>query len=671
MIVELDQNQETELIEYLCTEAEAAESERGGKKQKWAKWRRQREVQPEHDVKTYPLGDDSSNVSVPLAAINANTAFGHLISTFNVRRPFWTIEAQRDDPQERELAKFGTKYMNMLAKSESDLDFKKRRRVILNETGVMGHTFVKVLWTEHRNWYKDNAVESGPGDEGVSQLFESVTHVGPEIISMPLENFLYREAFQDIQRAPWVAHIVPKARHELEDSMAGEWPHYENVEQVLAHADDNPQDYQQEIDRRRGVSQRGIERFLLHEFWVYYDADGDGIAEDLVITVHLKSRQILKARYNSLGYRPFVNFVHLLRPFYMDGMGTGWMSEQMQDEVDTGHNLRWDNQKQAVNRMWAVRRNSGITGNERIFPGKMFMVSDPGRDIVPLAQPDVTQSTFTSENMSIMYAQKANALPDVMAGFANQVLKTRDSVGGQQMRLQQSQGVFSAITEGITESFSRVGRLVFMSLVQNREAVLEREQKLQRLTEKELKLLDELLLIPPNEVYDRLTFSVQTTDIEKTYESRRQNMLSLTQLYSMFLKETTPLAMQLFGPKGQQMKQQAPELYDHLMQVYTGSCRLMEKIFEFFNEEDTQDYIPDYERQEAIWEYQMAMMNQLRQMQMMRAQQGGNRGTSIPAGVQQPGTPGATSGAQGAGGAAGEPTGPAQEQGMAGENQYL
>lgn len=670
MTIELDEIQEQELIELLHTEAERAESERAGKKEKWQKWRRQREVQPEHETKTYPLGDDSSNVSVPLAAINANTAFGHLISTFNVRKPFWTVEAQRDDPKEREIAKFGTKYMKMLADSKSDLDFKKRRRVILNETGVMGHTFVKVLWTEHRNWYKGASIESG----GPAQLFESVTHIGPEIIPMPLEDFLYREAFQDIQRAPWVAHIVPKARHELEDSLAGEWPYYENIEHVLSHADDNPQEYQQDIDRRRGVSQQGVDRFLLHEFWIYYDADQDGIAEDLVVTMHLKSRQILKVRANSLGYRPFINFVHLLRPFYMDGMGTGWMSEQMQDEVDTGHNLRWDNQKQAVNRMWAVRRNSGITGNERVFPGKMFMVSDPSRDIVPLAQPDVTQSTFTSENMSIMYAQKANALPDVMAGFANQVLKTRDSVGGQQMRLQQSQGIFSAITEGITESFSEMGRMIFMSLVQNKDQVIEREQQLQRLTEEEMQLLTELLSIAPNEVYDRLTFVVQTTDIEKTFESRRQNMLSLTQLYSMFLKETTPLAMQLFGPQGQKMKQGAPELYDHLMQVYTGSCRLMEKIFTFFNEEDTQDYIPDYERQEALWEYQMAMMNQLKQMQMaqrMGQNQGGMNGTRVSGGLQQAPAGGAAISAPGPAGPAGESPGGGQEQGMEGENEYL
>jgi hypothetical protein len=194
-----------------------------------------------------------------------------------------------------------------------------------------------------------------------------------------------------------------------------------------------------------------------------------------------------------------------------------------------------------------------------------------------------------------------------------------------------------------------------------------------------MQLLNELLSVPPNEVYDRLTFTVQTTDIEKTFESRRQNMLSLTQLYSMFLKETTPLAMQLFGPQGQKMKQGAPELYDHLMQVYTGSCRLMEKIFTFFNEEDTQDYIPDYERQEAIWEYQMAMMNQLREMQMMKQMggrglspnQGGMNGTRVSGGLQQAPAGGAAISAPGSAGPAGEPPGAGQEQGMEGENEYL
>ncbi len=646
-MLDLSEEQVTEITSYVKEEIYAAESERSEKERMWRKWRRQRESRPEHEVKTYPFRSGSSNVSVPLSTWNATTTFGHLISTFNVKEPFWTISALRDDPAERKRARVGTKYMRIISKSKHDLDLASKRRTVLYESGTLGMCPVKVPWTKRKWHFKYE------NDEGMTEEVNAKLHDGPELVPIPLEDFLYREAFQDIQQAPWVAHVVHKPWHEVKN--LGEQGIYLDVEDIEEHARSFPKEYQEDIDERRGVSQ-GVSRvYDVHEVWMYYDVDEDGMYEDIVVTMHVKSGTILRSDYNQLGYRPFENFIHMLRPYYIDGIGTCWMSEHMQDEVDMWHNLRSDSAKISTVPMFAVRRNSGIQANEQAYPGKLWFVDDPKNDIVPMRASDSYPSSMEAESMAIMYSQKATAMPDVMGGFANSTLKTRDSIGLNQTRLQQSQGVFSSITEGISESFSNVGFFIFLQLAKHRDDVIENERYAERLTEEELGLLDELLSIPFEEIPVRFSFTVRTTDIEKTFETRRQNYLTLTQLYSQFLKEVTPVAFQLFGESGQKMRQSAPGLYKYFMKVFEGANKLMEEIFKFFGEEDTQDYIPYDERMVALQQMMDALRGQVGGM--------GNAGTGA---VQQPGGGQAGGGPQGPGGTGGGPGGPGAQSGFPG-----
>jgi hypothetical protein len=628
-MIELSEEQEREIKDYVCEEVRLAEEERDEKMKMWQKWRRQREARPEHEVKTYPFRSGSSNVAVPLSAVNATTTFGHLISTFNTKRPFWTITALRDDEVDRELAEVGTKYMQILAKSKHDVNLPKVRRVILYEDGTMGLCPVKVPWTE-RKWHFKYTDESG---EDV--VVDATMHDGPELIPVPLEDFLYREAYQDIQTAPWLAHVVHKPWHIIKNE--GEQGLYENVDEIKEHARMFPHEYEEADDRRRGAEREISPMYDVHEVWMFYDVDEDGQFEDIVVTMHVKSKTILGVKYNELGWRPFEPFIHLIRPYYIDGIGTCWMSEQMQDEVDMWHNLRNDSAKISTVPMFAVRRNAGVKPNEQAYPGKLWFVDDPKSDIVPMRSVDSYPSSLEAENMAVMYSQKATAMPDVMGGFANETIKTRDSVGLAKTRLGQSRGVFGSITEGVAESFSQVGFLVFLQLAKNRERVIENEVKAKRLTEDEIRKLDRLLSIKFEDIPVRMGFSVKTTDIEKTFETKRQNYLTLSQLYTQYLEKISPVAMQLFSPESQQMRQQAPEMYDYLVQVFKGSSRFMEKIMEFFGEEDTEEYLPDYERLQMLQDFKDSLQGEVRRLgNVNTGRMGQNAGGAAGGGGQGP-----------------------------------
>ena len=122
---------------------------------------------------------------------------------------------------------------------------------------------------------------------------------------------------------------------------------------------------------------------------------------------------------------------------------------------------------------------------------------------------------------------------------------------------------------------------------------MAREHKAMRLTDNELNLLDDALSMEVSEIPMRMRFTVKTTEADKTYEQQRMNMLSLSQVFAQYAQQTVPLATQIYGPQGVAMRQQTPEAWNYMARILTGSGKLMEKIFEFFGINDTDNYIPD------------------------------------------------------------------------------
>jgi hypothetical protein len=252
--------------------------------------------------------------------------------------------------------------------------------------------------------------------------------------------------------------------------------------------------------------------------------------------------------------------------------------------------------------------------------------------------------SLQEEQLALSYARQAAAIPEIMGGFSDSVLKSRATASGGAQNLRESKGVFGAIISGVEESWGRIGMYIFYQLVRNKDLVLEREGQRDRLTETELDSLRRVLDVELENIPHRVQFSILTSDIDQTFEVQRQNMLTLTQLHTMFLREITPYAQQLFGPEAQQMQQQAPDFYRFLLESYTDRTRLMRRIIEFFNE-DPRDFTSDTRKQEIMLEMIQVMENpgnemMERKLQEMKEQKNGPIGPSL-SGMGGPGGGGA------------------------------
>lgn len=614
-----DLDERKDLVENLCKEYNQANSDRADKLRTWAKWRRQFEGRPFAARKDYPY-PNASNTVPPLSLIVGQALFGHLSEMYDAIEPHWYVKPLREEDKTLiRQTEVLTKYYNMLSDSPTDLNLSKFKREFLQEVAVMGTCYVKVPYSVQPWQFKDR--------EG--NTVKATIHDGPELVVVPIEDVVYPEEYTEIQSMPWIAHDVLKAEYELKNLVAQGIYEEDAVEAVLQYVNregtvktENEDTIKQSHRDRKG-------QYVLTEFYAFYDADKDGEYEDLVFTIHVPSGTLLRIDYNTFGYRMMAAGTFVQRSYSLEGRGSGQTTEYHQDEIEGIHNVRNDNMKFANMRVLAVRRGA-IKENEGFYPGKLFPVDNPKEDIVPVQLGEVYPSSLQAENMTMNYAREASGMSSIMSGFSDQRLGSRDTARGQSMRLSRGQGLFSSIAKGLNECWAEIGMMIFFQLVENRERVIAKEEKTKRLNEEELGILEDLLSLNVSEVPQKIAFVIRTSDIDQTFEMKRQNMLALTQLFSQYAQQTTELSMMLFGPQGEQMKQLAPDAYAHNLSVYVGATRMMDEIFKFFGKADPQRYVPDIKKQEFLLDMINSMNNQMVDSAKRLQQQGPGGEAPLP-----------------------------------------
>lgn len=638
-----------EFLDWILKELDDAEAERAAQKRQWKKWRRQREARPESETKDYPW-PNASNVTVPLSNIVAQRTYGQLRGVFNVKDPFWTIEAQgREDAAFKEDARRAqamSRLYNLMSESPFELNMREKRRVILYEAGSMGTCFTKVLW-DKRGW------QFRSGEGAGAEVSEGLMHWGPEVVVAPLEDVLYRVGIQNVRRSSWMAHRIILAKYELEDLVAQSVVDPAAAEKVLDHGAQVIEDWRQDQSRRMGLSQLPDDNRELFEVYFRWDTNGDGRSEECAVLLHKPTRSILQEAFNETGVRMFTAVGYMLRPFYVNGIGTCWLTEFMQDEADTTHNMRINAMHMTTLPLYVGTRGSGLKPDEKIRPGKLFLLSSP-KDLVQIGPTAMPTMSLQSEYVAKEYAQLAAGMPDITGGFADTTAKSGDTYRGQRDRSAAQSHMFSSIVEATEDAFSEIGLNVFIVMAAHREEVIAKEQQMGRLTEQEILDVDEMLKVPVKDIPMRFRFAVRSTDLDQTYETKRQNLMFQVQLQTQFYQQMLPMLVQMENPQ----MPVAARVY--MGKVFTASMRTLDRILGFFEQVDKDKYVPEYKRMEMLVEVQEMMLGMqyesqavqmLRQMGGMGNGQMGGRGGALRLGGRSaPGTGGTAAG-----------TGPAEE----------
>ena len=643
-----------EFVEWIRGEIMDSQANLEGRFKKIQKYRRMRESIPEQEVKNTPY-PGSSNVVVPATLWLIQTLYGEIKNTFALRDPFWVVKAMYKDPDLVEKARVLTNYFGLIADSPQDLDLRNQNKTIIYDTCSLGTCYVKYPYIR-KSWQI-----MGTSEGGVDQPTTVTAHDGLAIIPYPEEDVLYPTGATSLQDSPWVAFVDHYFEHDLLQRAAEGT--FDNVEEVLIRG--NGLDGENGESRENWARQArdyGIEvdtrgMYDVAEVYAFYDVNGDGKPEDVIVTVHLASGHVLNEQFNGIGRRPMGAARYMMVPYQMGGRGGCQMTEKVQEEMDTTHNMRIDYNRYAITPMIKARRGSGIKPNEKMSLGKLIMV-DEMDDFEPVQLAPLNYASVTEENLGLTYAQRATGVSEIMAGFSDSVLKSRDTLGGQMLRLQQGKGMFGAVISGMQDFYSEMGQIMFYQMVHNRKAIIEKETKLKRMSKADIGILEKALDIPLDEVPMRLQFFVRTRNVEETKDVQQKNLLMLTQLITQHTQQTAQALMMVNNP---QMPVPEP-VRDAIMKGVEANSRILEQILELINIDNTEDYLISGDTYEAMERQRKAqmMMQQLQQQMLAalagpQAAQGGINGQSpagrIPAGIPAAigsggaGQPGQTAGA--------------------------
>jgi len=263
------------LTEELNTILDGADRERLEKK--WDKWRRQAQARPEQETKSFPW-DKASNVMPPLTATNTNGIYASLKSTFGQRRPFW--DCSTNDPKLSDGAKALGSMLDVLTESSQHLNLRRMNNTIFYDLSLMGNKFVKIPW-DINYWSFKRKDAFG----NLVQVSKKI-HDSPSIFPIRMEDYFQPLYIDDPQRAPWTAVRYHYTWAELlQRQQQGV---FSNVEDIIKRGgDDIPENYKREMSRQ-GMTfdeHRRPESSIYDLFAsnVYWDVDGDGVPEDIVL----------------------------------------------------------------------------------------------------------------------------------------------------------------------------------------------------------------------------------------------------------------------------------------------------------------------------------------------------------------------------------------------------
>ena len=563
-------------MDYISTEVDEAASD-AGRSVRMARndiIKRQRLARPESETKNFPW-ENASNVSPPLALQKTNTVTTRILNKLLDKKPLIKYEAEK--PYEANAGAI-TRYVQKLIESPYGIDLYSKLWNIVYDTVSLGTKFVKVPFSVDRMRFnrKDG--------NGAEEKIDRVIRACPDVISIPMEDFLTRPHWTNLQTAPWIGVRYYKFRHELEALAAQGY--YTGVDQIITETgtiDSHKEDEQ----RMLGVETSGggdshNDIFEIYECNVFWDADGDGYAEDIIVHFEKNTKTILRAEFNTLGTRDYRRLPHIDIPGNLYGLGVGDIMIPLQDEAEALHNMRNDATQLAILPIVVTSESSGLGQKTNLYPGKFIKTPVPREDIIINKFPNVGPDALQAETFVQAYADQATGASDALSG-GDIGGNNRIGATGTQFLASQSLGYIDAIAGQMDKEIAAVGMLFLYQLVNNSELV-----DLSMLSDADQQLVSQVLSMNVEDIPGKFKFQARLSSVADSQSTKQQQALQLFQVYTAYGDKMSQLAAQMANPQ----MAQVPRVVESMQTYFVGLTNIMTSVLENFDEDNVQDYLP-------------------------------------------------------------------------------
>lgn len=612
-----DRRRADQLLWYLIQELQRTIGDRQTLEDQWVKWERIYRARPAQAKKDFPF-QGASNLVVPVAATDVDTLYARMMGLLFEPTNLWSVTPQR--PEMVEMAA-GTQEFLEWAQHNEIKPYKPVGNWLL-ELHKLGTGILKQRYTrDMRKVYEWREMDRQVWQQQAVVMLTD----HPDVSHVRLWDFFIPAGFPTIQDAPWVAERVrltwPQFMNRVKAGV------YTNADKVGAWFYNPPlNQVQSSMDRISGYQASINTQMEFYEFWLDFDIDGDGWDEALLCTIHYDSQTFVRLDYNPFfnQEKPYTDacFMRDVNSFY--GIGLCEMLDHFQEELTAMHNQRIDNGTVANSQTYAVnRQNTNIRKNEPIYPGKVWLVNDPQKDVraVPLGAGlgAALSAQVESEGVTRQEAQRRTGVNDYVQANASPAVGYGAAYTTQQMLLQSDKRFGETLRE-IRDALGETGTRVLELYQQYNQG----GKPFVALGPKDGQLVSVVLKFPLDLIRKGLKVGVTAIDSASSKDAQIRTATLVFQQLSQFYQNYMQMLSYAMNP------QMPPQIKQVALMGAEGSAVLMRRLLKLYNEQDTDRLIPELDGGQRAQQQQMDNIRSI-------LQSGGVGDSAIPA--APPGVP--------------------------------
>lgn len=394
--LEVDETRLHLLSSWLRSEIEDALSSRKFLDSVWRECMKMYEGVPKLETRDVPI-ENAPNIEVTIGAIAADTIYSQAIDLMFNTTPFVTCRPKpkgKGDTETVAAAKSLQVFVNHLATSP-EVDLRAAAETAILEDTKLGTSILYVPWVQKTKKTRTAKVLSS----------------GPRVRAVPIEDVIVPGGTrQSIDEMPLFGLRFYYTGTELLDlAKANNWDitHFQPM---------GSRDWVRSRRETLGRHSEGIEaKGAIYDVilvFCYFDIDGDGYDEDLLVIYNHSGGVIGAYSFNPMDRRPAERMVYQLREHMFYGLGVLEMMRPYEEKLTDVHNYSTLNILLANSRVWAT--DGSAAENLKIWPGKVVPLATAD-SLKPLAMADVYNSIWQDQMIMMSLANQRVGINDAVS----------------------------------------------------------------------------------------------------------------------------------------------------------------------------------------------------------------------------------------------------------------
>ena len=609
--LKIDPEAFTELNRWLNQEITNALSSRKPLEAVWRDCLRQYEGVPKNAVRNYPI-ENSPNTEVTVGAIAADSVYAQAMDLKWLQTsPLITTRAVGSDEEDSKDAAAIQRFVNWVMVHEAGA--READDLATLDNIQLGTGIFYIPWIKHIKKTKT----------------AHITSQSPRVFAIPPEDCIVQGGTHgDVEELDLIALRFWMTEAEVFER--GKRNHWNLGGQEPAGPDDWVRVRREILDKHQKSVGHVGNLYDIYDIYCYFDIDGCGEREDLLITYSHSGDAILHVAYNPFDYRPIVPFRYQTRPHVFWGLGVLEMIGPYQDVLTDIHNETMANMILANERHW-VGRDGVVPGNMRLRRGKITLVPSPKDDLIPLQMADVYPSSFNAQMQIMNLAEKRVGVNEMSQPQGGSMGSRTPGITALTM-MQQVNKRFTPAFDGMRQG---LGMAAQQCMYRYQEKILANDADVMAHIVQVMGQEDgqRVINVLNNPNFDEaMTVELTASNPSTNREADRQNAVMLTNVLERYYSQVMQLVLLAANP------QTPAPVRDIATKIASKAEIMIDRVMRTFDQvRDPATFALGLETEMANLEQQMPqieqqMMQQMVMEQMVGGGSGGGSGGNAPLG---------------------------------------